>query len=204
MPSLLSTLTLTLTLICILAAGAAMNTASAPVYTYLDEASWAVTSPNVSGMLGGHIPSRYTNFIGGCNTAALQTSDIYACQDEEIFRLEMNKLQPSSVYNFTQVGYQKIKAPLDLYNMIREFYDKNRGKDETEWKSLNTHHNMWESPPTFMTINEDRFEGGGLELQDRIWNAAKTVLQEWSGQELSPVSLYGVRLYHNGSILAPQ
>ena len=31
----------------------------------------------------------------------------------------------------------------------------------------------------------------------------KAVLEAWTGQTLSPVSLYGIRLYHNGSILSP-
>jgi hypothetical protein len=68
----------------------------------------------------------------------------------------------------------------------------------------NTYHNMWEIPPTIMHMNQPKFKGGGPQLQSQIWHVAKELMEEWSGQELSPVSLYGIRLYHNGSILAPQ
>jgi len=45
--------------------------------------------------------------------------------------------------------------------------------------------------------------GGGSALKQRIWDAAKTVLEEWTGQNLKEASLYGIREYTNGAILAP-
>jgi prolyl 4-hydroxylase len=54
-----------------------------------------------------------------------------------------------------------------------------------------------------MHLNEKENHGGGPALQSIIFTETKRVLEDWTGQELSPVSLYGVRLYHNGSILAP-
>lgn len=176
----------------------------APHYTYQDDASWAVANPRVSDVLGGHISSLYTSYIEDCTNAASTTKTPFSCEDEEIFRLDMNTYQPQSVYNYTKLGYQKIKAPAKLYKLIRDFYDKNKEKDEVEWKSVNTYHNMWEVPPTILHINQDRFEGGGPALQSEIWSTAKELMEEWSGQKLSPVSLYGIRKYHNGSILAPQ
>ena len=175
-----------------------------PVYTVFDDASWAITHPVVSNVLGDHILPLYNTYIEDCSKASSTTDRPHDCADEEIHRLDMNTYQPSSVFNFTKVGYQKIKAPPELFKLIRDFYDKNRGKDVTEWKTINTYHNMWDTPPTIMTLNQPTWEGGGQELQDQIWSSAKELMQEWSGQELSPVSLYGIRLYHNGSILAPQ
>jgi len=91
-----------------------------------------------------------------------------------------------------------------MFALIQKFYQDNKGHDEIEWKQINTYHNMWEAPPTMMHLNQNRFVGGGAHLQNTIWVSAKKVMEEWSGQQLSPVSLYGIRLYHNGSILAPQ
>jgi hypothetical protein len=182
----------------------ATSASSAHVYTFVDDASWAINSKKVSDKLSGHIPSLYTRYIEECTKAALLTNEPTACEDVEDFRLNMNINQPKSVYNYTKVGYQKIKAPVELYKLLRGFYDKNRGKDETEWDSINSYHNMWESPPSLISLDDDQLEGGGPELRQQIQSLAKSLLQEWSGQELSLVSLYGVRLYHNGSILAPQ
>jgi len=176
-----------------------------PVYTVFSDASWAVTHPTVSDMLGGHILPIYNNYIEGCTKAATeQYNTPHFCADDEITRLDMNTYQPKSVYNYTKMGYQKIKTPPELFKMIRDFYDANRGKDEIEWKTINPYHNMWESPPTIMLTNQEKWEGGGRILQNKIWDAAREVLQEWSGHKLNPVSLYGIRLYHNNSILAPQ
>lgn len=46
-------------------------------------------------------------------------------------------------------------------------------------------------------INVDR------SIRKPIWDASKEVLEQWVGTELSPTSLYGVRVYGEGSILAP-
>lgn len=126
------------------------------------------------------------------------------CRVEEKYRLEMNRHQPSSVRNYTVAGYQKIRAPSDMFEMIQKFYQDNQGRDVIEWKDINTYHNMWKAPPTMIHLNQAKFNGGGPHLQNKIWAIAKKVLEDWTGQELSPVSLYGIRLYHNRSILAPQ
>ena len=39
-------------------------------------------------------------------------------------------------------------------------------------------------------------------LKQQIWDAAREVIQEWTGEELTECSLYGIRVYHEGSILA--
>jgi hypothetical protein len=56
--------------------------------------------------------------------------------------------------------------------------------------------------PTIVHLNQEK-SGGSSELQQRVWDLVQPVLEEWTGQHLSPVSLYGIRLYHNNSILAP-
>ena len=40
-------------------------------------------------------------------------------------------------------------------------------------------------------------------IRKPIWDASKEVLEQWVGTELSPTSLYGVRVYGEGSVLAP-
>ena len=174
-------------------------------YTANDDASWAIQSPFLSSLLGDDKQVLYDKYIQGCQEAAKERNILgMSCQNDDHSRLVMNRLQPISVRNYTTVGYKKIRAPSELFAKIQDFYNQNKGQDEVEWKDLNTYHNMWESPPTIMHLNQDRFNAGGPQLQNQIWSAAKGILEEWSGEELSPVSLYGIRLYHNGSILAPQ
>lgn len=62
---------------------------------------------------------------------------------------------------------------------------------------------MWDAPPTIVLLNNASVPGGGPEFQAKIWKMASPILEEWTGQELNPVSLYGIRLYHNNSILTP-
>jgi hypothetical protein len=53
-----------------------------------------------------------------------------------------------------------------------------------------------------MTSFEDRSLRGGVDLKQQIWNGLRPVLEEWTGKKLKPTSLYGVRVYHRGAILA--
>jgi prolyl 4-hydroxylase len=85
---------------------------------------------------------------------------------------------------------------------VNDFWVNNKGKETLEWKSINSYHNMWEAPPYLVSMEEKEF-GGGPDLQRKVWSEARKVLEEWTGMRLSPVSMYGVRIYKNNSILAP-
>jgi len=39
-------------------------------------------------------------------------------------------------------------------------------------------------------------------LKQKVWDAARETIQEWTGQELTQCSLYGVRVYKEGAVLA--
>jgi prolyl 4-hydroxylase len=53
-----------------------------------------------------------------------------------------------------------------------------------------------------VSVEDKGLRGGGGSLKQKIWDAARDVIQEWTGVELTPCSLYGIRVYHEGSILA--
>lgn len=176
-----------------------------PYYTAGDDASWAVQSTKLSSILDSGKQALYDDYIHKCKLAIKEAKQGGpGCAKDDEFRLRMNQYQPSSVYNYTNLGFKKIKAPKKLFDMILSFYNSNQGRDEVEWKQVNSYHNMWDTPPTIMHLNQYNFEGGGADLQKEVWSTAKGLMEEWSGQVLAPVSLYGIRLYHNGSILAPQ
>jgi hypothetical protein len=62
--------------------------------------------------------------------------------------------------------------------------------------------NNWEVSTSMVSVEDKGLRGGGGTLKQKIWDAARDVIQEWTGEELTPCSLYGIRVYHEGSILA--
>ena len=166
------------------------------------DTSWAIKSKKLSNLLGDK-QSLYDSFIQGCNASSGSPNDaLAACELGEDVRIKMNNIQPMSMRNYTKNGFLKIKAPAETFQLIKEFWDQNREKNETEWHSTNTYHNMWDSPPTLISIQE-RSKGGGPELAAAVWESARETLEEWTGMHLSPCSLWGIRIYSNNSILTP-
>lgn len=54
-----------------------------------------------------------------------------------------------------------------------------------------------------ISVEDSKLRGGGSALKQHIWSAARDTIQEWTGEELTQCSLYGVRVYYEGSVLAP-
>jgi prolyl 4-hydroxylase len=53
-----------------------------------------------------------------------------------------------------------------------------------------------------VSVEDSSLRGGGRGLKQHIWNAARDTIQEWTGEELTECSLYGIRVYTEGSVLA--
>jgi prolyl 4-hydroxylase len=54
-----------------------------------------------------------------------------------------------------------------------------------------------------VSVENNQLRGGGKTLKERIWEAARPTLEAWTGMKLQPTSLYGIRVYTEGAILAP-
>jgi len=54
-----------------------------------------------------------------------------------------------------------------------------------------------------VNVGDTIHEGGGTELYEAIAEAARLSIQEWTGLELTSTSVYGIRIYKEGSVLAP-
>lgn len=54
-----------------------------------------------------------------------------------------------------------------------------------------------------VSVEDKSLRGGGFALKQKIWDAAKDTIQQWTGMELRPTSMYGVRVYTEGAILSP-
>ena len=53
-----------------------------------------------------------------------------------------------------------------------------------------------------VNVEDMRLRGAGSTLKRQIWDAARDTIQEWTGEELTDCSLYGIRVYTEGSVLA--
>jgi prolyl 4-hydroxylase len=126
------------------------------------------------------------------------------CLATEEDRVRMNLNQPKSMQNYTEMGFKKIKCPPGVFKLIKQFWDQNRNNRHTEvWFTGNTYTNHWESASYMVSVEDANLRGGGDRLKDALWDAAKSTMEEWTGEELTPCSLYGIRIYENGAILAP-
>ena len=179
---------------------------SVPTYSAWDDASWAVWDVKVSSLLGDDKQAMYDNHIARCREAAgpKDRADAH-CYVDEYHRMQMNMFQPRSMYNYTQKGFHKLRVPNDLFAAIKAFWDINKDKEgEVEWEDkISPYHNHWDTPPTFIKIQDQKFPGGGPDLAAFVSDRVRDVLEEWTGQFLSGSSVYGIRIYHNDSILTP-
>lgn len=140
----------------------------------------------------------YNKYINGC-----RKKYGHLCDSTEEERIGMNLLQPMGMLNYTETGFAKVAAPVELMEMLDKFWTTNLSPlpDVTSlpfesWASGNTYTNHWYSPTTMLHLGDEL-------LRNKVWDATKAELENWVGVELSPSSLYGIRVYHEGAVLAP-
>lgn len=142
----------------------------------------------------------YHDFMKGC--ASHNGKNARRCQMTEDDRIAMTLRQPQSMQNYTRDGYKKIKAPPEVWKLITEFWEKNKNNKKLEnWGAGNTYTNNWEAPTYMVSVEDSGLRGGGAQLKQAIWNAARDTIQEWTGEELTQCSLYGIRIYEEGAVL---
>ena len=126
------------------------------------------------------------------------------CWANEADRIKMSLRQPAGMYNYTEMGFTKIKAPKEVFDLLKEFWAKNKDREKAEsWPIANVYVNHWQMPTAMVSVEDSSLEGGGFVLKQAIWNAARDTISAWTGQQLAECSLYGIRVYKEGAILAP-
>ncbi len=102
--------------------------------------------------------------------------------------------------NYTTVGFHKVRTPPEITTVLNKFWKRqftsNDNIPNENWSRGDTYTNHWSSPTKLLSIMDSS-------SRKIIWDASKEVLEQWTGVELSPSSMYGVRIYTNGSVLAP-
>ncbi|KAJ1454435.1 hypothetical protein M885DRAFT_566188 [Pelagophyceae sp. CCMP2097] len=158
---------------------------------------------DVSFPMHGPIPpnlpgaQRYDDFLAGCAAK-------FGMRATEDVRIEMNRLQPARQRNFTENGFTKLRAPESVYGPARAFWDayKDEPKQAESWPAGNTYVNHWVVPTQMLSLEDRRFQPLGMRAKQQIWDGAQPILEAWTGQKLKPTSLYGIRVYGQGAILA--
>ena len=98
----------------------------------------------------------------------------------------------------------KIRAPDELRKLLTDHWEKNKNmKTEEQWSVGNTYTNNWAAPTYMISVEDTKLRGGGTKLKRKIWDAAKTTIEQWTGMELEPISQYGIRMYTEGAVLSP-
>lgn len=145
--------------------------------------------------------SAYETYIRGCYDRYSES----VCVRNEKDRIAMNLAQPAFQNNFTHAGYAKVKAPDKVVQLLRRFWEKNREKyvRNEDWEEGNVHTNHWKAPTQILRL--DNPDGTSLSRADRWFLVAniQEILERWTQTKLIPTSLYGIRNYLKGSVLAP-
>ena len=98
----------------------------------------------------------------------------------------------------------KIQAPPRVRDLLDDYWKKNKdNKMKEDWPAGNIYTNHWASPTYMVSVEDSNLRGGGMQLKNAIWDAAKSTIEQWTGMELKPISQYGIRVYTEGAILNP-
>jgi hypothetical protein len=149
--------------------------------------------------------SFYLKHLNGCRQSVTSSEYAGQCDRVEFHRMLMNRRQTQSMINYTETGFQKVQAPEHLTKLVAEFWQKNRliQKDEN-WGLGNSYFNHWDNPSRVVSVDDTGLRGSGAKLKEEVWSALSAVMEEWTQQELQPSSLYGIRVYGEGSVMMPQ
>jgi len=141
----------------------------------------------------------YEEYLRGC--FGPQNKYKKACMQWESDRMSMNLRQPAISQNYTYAGYAKVATPPMVRQLIQKAWNQREEEDEVqeEWERPNTYLNHWKAPTHMVDITKLLRPSE----RDQLIYAVQSVLEAWSQQSLVFTSLYGVRIYYEGAILAP-
>eukprot|EP00599_Poterioochromonas_sp_BG-1_P000097 CAMPEP_0173147108 /NCGR_PEP_ID=MMETSP1105-20130129/8909_1 /TAXON_ID=2985 /ORGANISM="Ochromonas sp., Strain BG-1" /LENGTH=411 /DNA_ID=CAMNT_0014061471 /DNA_START=140 /DNA_END=1375 /DNA_ORIENTATION=+ len=124
------------------------------------------------------------------------------CDSNEADRIRNNLQQPKGQHNYTKIGFKKTRVPKEAWEPLIKFYNENKANAKVEkWYHGATVVNTWESPSLMVSFETPTFRGG-LNVKQQIWDGVRPLIEDWVGHKIEPTSLYGIRLYTGGSVLA--
>jgi hypothetical protein len=79
----------------------------------------------------GNKQQQYEKYIQGCMDHYGESRG-RACLSSESQRLDMSLRQPKGMYNYTKLGYTKIRAPDEVMRLLKEYWDANKDNQKVE------------------------------------------------------------------------
>jgi len=118
------------------------------------------------------------------------------CEWTEEERMVMNLEQPRDMHNYTSAGFAKVQAPAEVTKLLQDFWKENKDDEEAEsWPKGNTYVNHWDVKTGRVSVDS--------EMADVIAEYVRPVIEAWTGEKLVMTSVYGIRVYKGGAVLAP-
>lgn len=121
-------------------------------------------------------------------------------QDTTVNNHERNIYLVEAFPAFTATGFKAMETPKPVQDWFIDVWNRRQKLRRLEaWHGDATQVSFHETPTTFIDMLTERYE------KEKITNNyMKPIVEEWSGvAPLELTSFYGIREYHEGSILAP-
>ncbi|KAL3895610.1 MAG: hypothetical protein SGARI_007398, partial [Bacillariaceae sp.] len=108
------------------------------------DCSWPIHSNSLNcGDLLGDRQAVYDEYMEGCRQKWGPNGAKRGDANEED-RIEMSRRQPQSMVNYTSTGFKHIKAPPKVWNLLSDYWNKNKDdKKPEEWGMGNVYTNNW-------------------------------------------------------------
>ena len=122
-------------------------------FAFTTEEGVDISSPMHHAIQNGSsmFAKRYEETMAQCFVEYSQTE----CEDAEQQRLAINRDQPKTQHNYTEVGFKLTRVPDSILQDIRKFYQDNKGQEQPEiWSRGFSSINSWISPTTMVRLED--------------------------------------------------
>lgn len=142
---------------------------------------------------------RYYDNVQGCYDRYNKED----CDAYELSRLTENLAQPAKHVNYTKIGFKKWKVPKAAWEPLKAFWEANKHEAKSEEFTVgDALINHWNRPSSMVSLENGALRGSGHTIKKTIWSSLRPLVEEWvGGHKLTEVSLYGIRVYHEGATL---
>jgi hypothetical protein len=148
----------------------------------------------------------YSKYIQGCidRYDGGDEANYSMCRFNDEERLRLNLDQPKAQTNYTDVGFKKTRLSDETWSKVKTFWADVKAMENfpdslrsENWPEANTYVNHWETDTKMHPLDN--------KLNGVLWDEVEQIMQEWipTASSFSKSSLYGVRVYREGHILAP-
>ncbi|KAL7491120.1 hypothetical protein ACHAWT_000568 [Skeletonema menzelii] len=146
----------------------------------------------------------YSKYIQGCINRYGGHEANSLCIHNDADRMRLNLDQPKLQANYTDIGFKKTKLSDETWRLLNTFWAGVKAEENfpdslssEAWPEANTYVNHWEIASKMHPLDN--------KLRTVLWDEIEHKMHEWipTASSFSKSSLYGVRVYREGHILAP-